>query len=159
MTYNLLVSSTAAQASGVTRHVHFDQGSIPAAAGASPGPSGQQQEGDDPFLASTGTRTSHQVSISNINFTFQYSANLTQGGLRSPQDELFNLPGSSAESDGSPRHGAGHGTGQGPTSDPATPTRHSRRGKKAGTRLVASGDDVYQFFTLENGSRQCKYCL
>jgi hypothetical protein len=75
------------------------------------------------------------------------------------QDETFDLRNIPPGSDDSPERGAGHSTQQGHTSDPATPTHHQRRAKKAGTRLASSGDDTFQFFQLIDGTRQCSFCL
>ena len=57
-----MVLSTAVQTSSC--HVHFDLGTMYAAApGGSTGPSGQHPGGDDPFVASTTAQPSNQVSI------------------------------------------------------------------------------------------------
>ena len=99
------------------------------------------------------------MSIVGFNFILQYLANLIQGGLRSPQDEEFDLRNVSPGPDDSPEHGAGRRTHQGHTSGPATPTCHETRAKKAGTRLASSGDDTFQFFELIDGARECTFCL
>ncbi len=67
-----LASSTAAQASSGSHHVHFDVGSTSAAPGAPPGPSGQHLEGEDPFRVSTPAQPSNQVSIYYINLTIYF---------------------------------------------------------------------------------------
>jgi hypothetical protein len=129
--------------------VHFDVDSTSAAAGGTPGPSGQQWEGDDPFL-STEPQPSHQVSILYINFTTCCSADLIQGGS---QTESFNLR-TSFELGSSPE---GHPSG------PATPSRRQRRAQKKTqrSRLTGSTDDVFQFFAYDKDSdtRRCKFCL
>jgi hypothetical protein len=153
------VSSTAAQTSALSRHVHFGLGTTPAAAGGPPGPSGQQWGVDDPFLTSTGPQPSHQVSIYFISFTIYYLTNLIQGGFPSPQEETFDLRVSPPGSDGSPGGDAGPGSPSGPTTGLATPTRRQRRPQKAGSRLAGSGDDVLQFFQFIEGTRQCSFCL
>ena len=105
----------------VLHMAHLDQGSNPAAAGGPPGLSGQHWEGDDPFLSSTNSQPSCQVSIVGFNFMLQYLANLIQGGLCPPQDEDFDLRNISPWPDDSPEYGAGHCTCHGHTSGPATP--------------------------------------
>ena len=95
------------------------------------------------------------MSIAYFNFKIQYSANLIQGGLQSPQDEEFNLEDIPPGLDDSPERGDGHSTHQGHSSDPESPTR----AKKAGTRLASSGDDTFQFYQLINGKRQCTFCM
>ena len=58
-----LVSSTAAQASTGSRHVHFGSGSTSAAPGGPPGPTEQVLGGEDPFTTSIPAQPSNQVSI------------------------------------------------------------------------------------------------
>lgn len=153
------VSSTAAQTSALSRHVHFGLGTTPAAVGGPPGPSGQQLGGDDPFLSFTGPQPSHQVSIYFINFTICYLTNLKQGGFASSQAETFDLRVSPSGLDSSPEGGAGPGSPPGHPTGPTTPTHRQRRPQKAGSRLAGSGDDVFQFFQLIEGTRQCAFCL
>jgi hypothetical protein len=153
------VSSTAAQTSALSRHVHFGLGTTPAALGGPPGPLGRQLGGDDPFLTSTGPQPSHQVSIYYINFTIYYLTNLIQRGFPSPQEETFDLNISPPGSDGSLEGGAGPGSPPGHATGPATPTHRQRRPQKAGSRLAGSGDDVLQFFQFIEGTRQCSFCL
>jgi len=194
--------------------VHFDLGSTPAAAGGSPGPSGQQWEAYDPFLTSTGPEPSQEVSISYNNFTIYCLTDLIQGAFQPPQTESFDQQVGPRLDDSPEGHASGpvtpsrrrqrraqhvsihyinftiycltdliqrafsppqaesfdlqvspelDGSPEGHTSDPATPTRLSKRAQKkaqkAGSRLAANkGDDVFGFFEEKGEHRYCTLC-
>jgi hypothetical protein len=145
------------ETSDTAHQVHFDLGTTSVAAGGSPGPSGQQQASEDPFLSPLTPQDSHQVSIYFIKFIIYILTNQFQGGISSPPSENFDLTvGSGPRSDNSQGEDS-DSDALGPATDPSTLTR---RGQKAGSRLTGLNDDILRFFHCDDeGRRMCQFCL